>query len=242
MAENKKSFLLYCDLIHTVEQMPDELAGELFKHILSYVNDKNPVSESLILNLTFEPIKQSLKRDLKKYESIVERNKVNGTKGGRPRTQNNPTEPKKPTGLFGNPTEPKKADSDIDSDSVIVKDINNKISPEVKKLRGSCKDYFLNYYLEKKGSQYYWEAKDATNLNKLIAKVKFKVEEKNGTNYTNEDIFIGFKLILENINDSWVLENISIPTINSKFNEIFTKITNGKSTKDKYAGSQFRTK
>ena len=42
MAENKKSFILYCDLIHTIEKMPNEKAGELFKHILMYVNDKNP--------------------------------------------------------------------------------------------------------------------------------------------------------------------------------------------------------
>lgn len=70
MAENKKGFILYADLIHTIEKMPIEKAGELFLHILNYVNDKNPVSEDLIINLTFEPIKQQLKRDLKHWESI----------------------------------------------------------------------------------------------------------------------------------------------------------------------------
>ena len=69
MAENKKSFVLYADLIHTVVKMPDNKAGELFKHILKYVNDKNPQTEDLIIQLTFEPIKQQLKRDLLKYES-----------------------------------------------------------------------------------------------------------------------------------------------------------------------------
>ena len=68
MAENKKSFVLYCDLIHTIKKMPPEKAGELFLHILKYVNDENPSTEDLIIELTFEPIKQSLKRDLKKYE------------------------------------------------------------------------------------------------------------------------------------------------------------------------------
>ena len=68
MAENKKSFLLYADLIHTVEQMPKEDAGELFLHILKYVNDQNPTSDNLIVKLTFEPIKQQLKRDLKVWE------------------------------------------------------------------------------------------------------------------------------------------------------------------------------
>ena len=67
MAENKKSFLLYCDLIHTVEKMPIEKAGELFMHILKYVNDTNPITNDLIIQLTFEPIKQALKRDLDKW-------------------------------------------------------------------------------------------------------------------------------------------------------------------------------
>ena len=68
MAENKKSFVLYADLIHTVNKMPSDKAGDLFKHILSYVNDKNPTTDDLIIELTFEPIKQQLKRDLKRYE------------------------------------------------------------------------------------------------------------------------------------------------------------------------------
>jgi len=68
MAENKKSFVLYSDLIHTVSKMPSDKAGDLFKHILAYVNDQNPTTEDLIVQLTFEPIKQQLKRDLTKYE------------------------------------------------------------------------------------------------------------------------------------------------------------------------------
>lgn len=67
MAENKKSFLLYCDLIHTIEKMPDDKAGQLLKHILRYVNDLNPITDDLITQLTFEPIRQSLKRDLLKW-------------------------------------------------------------------------------------------------------------------------------------------------------------------------------
>ena len=120
MAEDKKSFLLYCDLIHTVEKLDNEHAGELFKHILRYVNDQNPEPKDFVIDITFEPIKQVLKRDLKRYEAIKERNRINGQKGGRPSNDTNPIEPKKPTGLFGNPknpSEPKKADIDIDNDN-----------------------------------------------------------------------------------------------------------------------------
>jgi hypothetical protein len=122
MAEGKKSFLLYCDILYTIEKLSDEQTGILFKHILKYVNDENPILDNFVLELVFEPIKQSLKRDLKKYENICERNKINGSKGGRPK------KPKKPSRLIGNPnnpSKPKKPDSDIDSDIDKKIDIKN---------------------------------------------------------------------------------------------------------------------
>jgi uncharacterized phage protein (TIGR02220 family) len=79
MAQNKKSFLLYVDLIHTIEKLNDEQAGKLFKHVLRYVNDKNPESDQFT-EVVFEPIKQTLKRDLEKYEGIRQRNSENAKK------------------------------------------------------------------------------------------------------------------------------------------------------------------
>ena len=66
--KNKKSFVLYCDLIHTIKKLPNDKAGELFKHILSYVNDEKPTTDDLLIDAVFESIKQQLKRDLSKYE------------------------------------------------------------------------------------------------------------------------------------------------------------------------------
>jgi len=120
MAENKKSFLLYCDLIHTFEHLSNEQRGELIMWVLEYVNDLNPKPLNGLLQAVAEPIKQQLKRDLEKYENIRERNKINGIKGGRPKKA------KKPTGLSGNPKKPKKADSVTDTVTVTDKviDIN----------------------------------------------------------------------------------------------------------------------
>ncbi len=143
MAENKKSFLLYCDLIHTINQLPNDKAGELFKHILEYVNDNNPTTKDLLINISFEPIKQQLKRDLRKFEGIVERNKLNGAKGGRPK------KPKKPTGLNGNPKKPKKADSDNDND------INIYTPPKIEEFLTYCVENIAidrSEYLAKKQS------------------------------------------------------------------------------------------
>jgi len=78
MAENKNSFVLYCEIIHTVKKLSNEKAGELFKHILSYVNDENPVTDDVIIELVFEPIKQQLKRSLVKWEATREKRSIAG--------------------------------------------------------------------------------------------------------------------------------------------------------------------
>ena len=79
--ENKKSFILYADLLHTVSKMPSDKAGDLFKHILKYVNDEDPQTEDLIVELTFEPIKQQLKRDLDKWEEKKGKQSEKGKEG-----------------------------------------------------------------------------------------------------------------------------------------------------------------
>jgi hypothetical protein len=78
MAKDKNSFLLYTDVHHTVKKLTDNQAGQLFKHILSYVNDENPTTSDIIIEIAFEPIKQSLKRDLRKYEIIREKRSIAG--------------------------------------------------------------------------------------------------------------------------------------------------------------------
>lgn len=73
MAKNKKSFLLYADLIHTIEKLPDDYAGKVFKHLLAYVNDLDPCTDDIVVNVAFEPIKQSLKRDLVRWDETREK-------------------------------------------------------------------------------------------------------------------------------------------------------------------------
>ncbi len=99
MAKDKKGFVLYADLIHTVKKLPQEQQAKLFIHILEYVNDLNPETDDILVDIAFESIKQHLKRDLKKYEKRAENSRKNGLKGGRPitqKTQSVKKEPRKP--------------------------------------------------------------------------------------------------------------------------------------------------
>lgn len=175
MAENKKAFVLYCDLISVVEKLiikdredGTNNSGELFYHILQYVNDRNPEPINFIVDMAFEPIKLQLKRDFKKYKSICERNRINGKKGGRPKK--NPKEPKKPTGLFGNPKKPKKPDTDTDTDTDIIKEkiykkeiaFKKSIEPFIERYgKDTCNNFFL-----------YW-----TEPNKSKTKLRYEMEK-----------------------------------------------------------------
>jgi len=79
---------LYSDIIHTIEKLTDEQAGVLFKHILKYVNDENPECKDLITEIAFEPIKQSLKRDLLKWDDKKQKRSEAGIAGATKRWQN----------------------------------------------------------------------------------------------------------------------------------------------------------
>lgn len=105
MAKDKKSFILYCDQQGLFNKLPDEIAGKLIKHIFAYVNDDNPIATDLLLEIAFEPIKLQLKRDLRKYDEYIDKQRVNGSKGGRP---TKPNETQKTQAFF---QEPKKADN-----------------------------------------------------------------------------------------------------------------------------------
>jgi len=88
MAENKKSFVAYADWKYTFDELSNEKAGELIKHIFAYVNDENPVSEDMLINAVFANIKHTLKRDLKKWERQHKQRKLAGKKSAEVRKQN----------------------------------------------------------------------------------------------------------------------------------------------------------
>jgi len=82
MAENKKSIIVYAEWIELFEELEDQEAGRLIKHFFRYVNDQAPEAPDRITKLAFIPIQQTLKRDLKKYETYIDKQKANGRKGG----------------------------------------------------------------------------------------------------------------------------------------------------------------
>ena len=85
---------VYHDLIGVVDELSDTEAGRLFKAILAYGHAGEVRALSGSERLVFMMIKGQMDRDRDSYTQTVERNRENGSKGGRP---------KKPTGFFENP-------------------------------------------------------------------------------------------------------------------------------------------
>lgn len=78
MAEGKKSFVAYSDWKDVFDALPNEEAGALIKHIFAYVNDEDPVSDSVLINAVFANIKATLKRDLQRWEKQIEQRREAG--------------------------------------------------------------------------------------------------------------------------------------------------------------------
>ena len=85
MAEGKNKIIFYKNWGKTFNQLTDEEAGKLIKHFCAYVNDENPELTDRYLNLAWVQMEDTLKRDLRKWNGFIDKQSVNGSKGGRPK-------------------------------------------------------------------------------------------------------------------------------------------------------------
>ena len=116
MAEGKKSFILYANQWLMVKHLSDEQAGQLFKQIMSYVNDENPVDPNdVTVLLVWENIKATLKSDLKAFEEKCKKNKENITNYWQ--NKKNTNEYERNTNVYERNTNDIRMYSDNDNDS-----------------------------------------------------------------------------------------------------------------------------
>ena len=142
MAEGKKSFVLYADLLDNIEHLTNEEKGILFNHLLEYVNDKNPILEDRILVTAWKPIEKQLKRDLKKFEEVKTKRSEAGKRSaelralkGNEQTSTNSTSVESVEQTSTSSTDNDKCNMIYDNVNVNVNDIcniNNSIISEIK--------------------------------------------------------------------------------------------------------------
>ena len=91
----RNSFIFYKGWREAIKDLPDDVRLEIYESIIEYATTGNLRGLKPMANIAFNFIKIDIDRDTEKYMSIVERNKSNGSKGGRPKSEN-PKEPKEP--------------------------------------------------------------------------------------------------------------------------------------------------
>lgn len=133
----KNSFLLYIDKREIVETLTDEQAGKVFKAIYKYVDTKEESQLDPVSKIVFMVFRQMLDANEEKYMNIVERNRKNGLRGGRPKKTENQKNPKNPVGYLENPNKPKKADTETDTDTENDNDNEINKKKETKKKFGN---------------------------------------------------------------------------------------------------------
>lgn len=185
----KNSFVIYHNYRDTLEDLTDEQVGKLFRAIFDYEIDKKEPNFNGELKIAFRFIKKDLDLNSDKYESICERNRTNGLKGGRPKN------PKNPNGFSKtqqNPEKPKKADNDNDNDNEY--------------------DYDYDYVLERKNKDFGQSLGNAQyplmSNNNIYKETIDYLNEKAKTKY--RQVENNYKHIKARINEGFSLEDLKL--------------------------------
>ena len=220
MAEDKKGFILYADQKELFNQLPDDKAGELIKHIFAYVNDEHPITEDLIINMAFTPIKQQFKRDLEKWQSTRESRSKAGIASAKARAN------KKQQSL----TNSTSVDCVQQSSTNPTVNVNGNVtvSDNVKDIQTFTRDSFLVWFKE---------CREYLGLKYNAKKLTFLEQQAfdNLKDYSIDD----FKLAFKNFSKSkYYLDNNLIFPINFLKPETFVKYLNAEVKKELTVGQK----
>lgn len=92
-------------------------------------------------------------------------------------------------------------------------------------LNTKARQVFEAHYKATFEQDYYWSAKDAGNMSKLLDKLKYQRAQKGLTN-EDAEVLDALSAFLNTIHDGWVFDNFSVANINSKFNELRAQAIN----------------
>ena len=114
------------------------------------------------------------------------------------------------------------------------------IPPKGESLNAKARAVFENHFRETFGSDYYWTAKDAGSMTRLLDKLLFLRKQKEMP-VDDPSLLHALQVFLTTIREGWIYQNFSVPNINSKFNEIISQARNGKNNEkdnDQHSGTE----
>lgn len=144
-------------------------------------------------------------------------------------------EARRQAGIIGMQSRWGKKDKEESEIKVLKEEVATKKTKEKKytkeetKLHGDCKKYFDELYRRYKGIDFYWSAKEMTAIVNIIAQIKFYMKEEQRNDL--DKVFLNFRAFTDSLfarGGNWITNNTSPSNINSKFNEIYSQLKNGK--------------
>lgn len=117
----KDSFIIYKSYYEPIKGLSDKQLGRLFRALFCY-QIEGSTQVDVDIQMAFAFFKNQMDIDQSKYQKVVDRNKLNGSKGGRPTKEE---KPKNPVGL----EKPKKPDNEYDNEYDNENDNEYNISP-----------------------------------------------------------------------------------------------------------------
>ena len=111
-----------------------------------------------------------------------------------------------------------------------------------------ARNIFELYFEQKTGEKYYWKVADAVQMKRLINQLKFSRANRDLPT-TDDDLLSALQVFLDKINDNWMLANLSVSNISSKYNELVAQARKQKgqigivlrnNTDDKYLNQKIK--
>lgn len=131
MAGDRKNFLLYREWGRPINLLSDAQAGILLKSFFKYWDGEAPTFDDEGLKMISSFIFAQFDRDSVAYQKKCAANQANGKKGGRPKTQQNPTKPKKTERFLEKPRKPDEDEEDEEDIYTAIADSYNRLCPSL---------------------------------------------------------------------------------------------------------------
>lgn len=191
-----------------------------------YKDIKTTLSDDKVPPAVADGVKKSEKKkggSKKKKEEVTKLD----TSGSGEDTSNPKSKPKREKKVTSTPeTNPKGKEGDGAENSEKPKNPKSRKLPSIV-TKG--KEIFEEYYVAEFGSAYYWEAKDAVGMKKLLQKISYSREHRDiPLPIDEESVLDALQQFLQAIDKAWIRNNFSVPKINSFYNDIVSEIKNKK--------------
>jgi hypothetical protein len=192
--EKKKSFVLYADLLESIDHLSDQESGILFKHILKFVNGQDSEIQDRIIMTAWKPIELQLKRDLEKWDKTLEQRSKAGKASAESRKASQHNSTKSTHVESVQRTSTNSTDNVNVNDSVNVNDNENDFKKRelIQRVRLNNQVFFelkaSDQWLEIVGMQFHRNKEDVIQhlgrfYHEIISKDDYKTNTKDAKNH-----------------------------------------------------------